>query len=226
VWTLFLVPASSYDVVETWNVAAMRGTGSNTVVTRNVFVPAAHAMPISDLVEGTGPGGAIHDSPIYRSPFVTYGLATFIGPMLGAMEGALDELVGRTAQKRQPDGTPAAASPTLQTRLGRIGADIDATELLMRRALDVAAASERPSLEMRARCRRDAARAAELLVSAAGEILALSGTSGFALSNPIQRAWRDVNLAARHISINPDDCYSAWSQCKLGIPRDPTKPIY
>ena len=38
-WTLLLIPPGEYEVRDTWFTAGMRATGSNTIVTDNVFVP-------------------------------------------------------------------------------------------------------------------------------------------------------------------------------------------
>ena len=39
--------------------------------------------------------------------------------------------------------------------------------------------------------------------SAVELMLDLNGTSGFAVSNPLQRYWRDVAVASRHPHLNP-----------------------
>jgi 3-hydroxy-9,10-secoandrosta-1,3,5(10)-triene-9,17-dione monooxygenase len=88
VWMFFLIPRRDYAVRDTWFTAGMRATGSNTIVTDNVFVPEARTLRVSDLRNGTGPGGAIHNNPIYRAPFYSYSSLTFVTAMLGAAQSA------------------------------------------------------------------------------------------------------------------------------------------
>jgi resorcinol 4-hydroxylase (FADH2) len=38
-----------------------------------------------------------------------------------------------------------------------------------------------------------------------------------ALSNPVQRAWRDANAVGRHISMNWDAVGTMYGQLKLGL---------
>jgi alkylation response protein AidB-like acyl-CoA dehydrogenase len=57
-WTFFLIPPGEYKVADTWFTVGMRGTGSNTIVTENVFVPKSRTLRLSNLREGKGPGGA------------------------------------------------------------------------------------------------------------------------------------------------------------------------
>ena len=219
---LFLVPESDYSVRDVWQTAGMRGTGSNVVVTDDVFVPAAFVLPLADLLAGTGAGGLVHANPIYRAPMVTYAPITFAVPALGAAKGALE--VYRTfATPRMGRKNANTANTTAQIRMGRDAADIDAAELLLRRSLSLAEQPIQASIDLRARSMRDTGRAAELLVGAVNDLIALSGTAGFASDNPLQQYWRDVNFAARHVTMNADNNFAYWSTTQLGVPRNPAE---
>ncbi len=88
----------------------MRGTGSNTAVLDDVFVPADHTLPLADLREGKTPGGKLHENPIYRAPWISYAPLTFAAPMLGAAQGAYD-VFREWIQRR---GRPVAAARRLR----------------------------------------------------------------------------------------------------------------
>ena len=90
----------------------------------------------------------------------------------------------------------------------------------MRRGLDVAMLPERPTLAMRARSMRDFVRAAELTIEAIDALLAMSGAAGFALSHPVQRAWRDIHFASMHVSLSVERNYLNFGRMELGLPRD------
>jgi hypothetical protein len=47
-----LVPVSELEVERTWRTAGLRGTGSHTLVAREVFVPAARVLEIPEDSEG------------------------------------------------------------------------------------------------------------------------------------------------------------------------------
>jgi 3-hydroxy-9,10-secoandrosta-1,3,5(10)-triene-9,17-dione monooxygenase len=98
--------------------------------------------------------------------------------------------------------------------------------LLLRRAAETAGAVRPPSPALRARSMRDYTRAAELAVSAIDALIAMSGTSGFVESSPIQRAWRDIHFASMHISVNAENTFSHFGRMELGLPRDPHLPYY
>jgi alkylation response protein AidB-like acyl-CoA dehydrogenase len=192
----------------------------------NVFVPASHTIALSELREGNGPGGNVHANPIYRAPFIAYAPLTFAAPMLGAAQGAYEIFRDWTKTRRGIGGVAVAEITSIQVRLARAAANLDATELLLRRAVDVARAPTPPSLAIRARSMRDCARASELCVDAIDTLIAMSGTAAFAASHPIQRAWRDIHFAGMHVSLNPEQNFAHFGRTELGLPRDPHQPFF
>jgi 3-hydroxy-9,10-secoandrosta-1,3,5(10)-triene-9,17-dione monooxygenase len=222
----FLVRPGDYTVADSWFTSAMRATGSNTAICDEVFVPENFTVWLSDLREGKGPGGALHGHPIYRAPFIAYAPLTFVTPMLGAAQGAYDLFRDWTKERRALRGGAIAEIVSVQVRLARVAADLDAAELLLRRAVDVAQAPKPPSLAIRARSMRDFSRGAELCVAAVDERLAMSGTAGFASSHPIQRAWRDIHFAAMHVALNAEQNFSHFGRIELDLPRDPHTPFF
>lgn len=224
-WTLFLVPPGDYTVKDTWFTAGMCATGSNTIVTDEVFVPASRILRMADLREGAGPGSALHENPMYRAPLMSYAPLTFVVPMLGAAQGAY-ETFREWTRTRQASGGLVADLASIQTRLARTAASLDAAELLARRGLDTAMAAERPPLALRARSMRDYVRAGELTMEAIDTLLAMSGTAGFASSHPVQRAWRDIHFAAMHTSLSVERNYTHFGRMELGLPLEPGQVFF
>ena len=223
----FLVRPKDFEIKDTWFTSAMRATGSNTAVCDDVYVPEEHTLALSDVREGKAPGGRLHDHPIYRAPWVSYAPLTFTTPMLGAAQGAYELFRDWTKTRRASRGGLAIAEVTsVQVQLARAAADLDAAELLLRRALEAAQAPTPPSLALRARTMRDCSRVAELCVGIIDTLIAMSGTAGFAASHPIQRAWRDIHFAAMHVALNPEQNFSHFGRMELDQPRDPHLPFY
>ena len=223
----FLIAPKDFKIKDTWFTSAMRATGSNTIVCEYVFVPKSHTLALSDLREGKTAGGKLQSHPIYRTPWISYAPLTFTTPMLGAAQGAYEMFREWTKSRRAGRGGAALAELTsVQVRMGRAAADLDAAELLLRRAVDVAQAPVAPSLNVRARTMRDCSRAAELCAGAIDAIMAMSGTAGFAASHPIQRAWRDIHFAAMHVALNPEQNFSHFGRLEFGLPRDPHLPFF
>ncbi|MGB7101671.1 MAG: acyl-CoA dehydrogenase family protein, partial [Xanthobacteraceae bacterium] len=223
----FLIGPNDFTVKDTWFTSAMRATGSNTIVCDDVFVPESHSLAVSDAREGKTPGGKLHSHPIYRAPWISYAPLTFTMPMLGAAQGAYEMFRDWTKSRRASRGAAAIAEVTsIQVRTARAAADLDAADLLLRRAIDAAQAPVPPSLNVRARTMRDCARVAEYCVGVIDTLLAMSGTAGFAASHPIQRAWRDIHFAAMHVALSPEQNFSHFGRMEFGLPRDPHLPFF
>jgi 3-hydroxy-9,10-secoandrosta-1,3,5(10)-triene-9,17-dione monooxygenase len=225
-WMFFLIPADDYTVRDTWLTAGMRATGSNTIVTDNVFVSDTRVISLAQLRDGKGPGGALHDSPIFRSPFYFYSPLTFATPMLGAAQGAYEHFRDWTRTRTAPNGAAVAERASVQVQMARAAADLDAAELLLRRAALLPHTLQGPSSQLLARSARDYARAAELSVAAIDTLMTLSGAAGFATSNPIQRAWRDIHFASMHVGVNTENNYAHFGRTEFGLPPDPTQPFF
>jgi len=222
-----LIGPTDFKIKDTWFTNAMRATGSNTAICDDVYVAESHTLALSDVREGKTPGGKLHANPIYRAPWISYAPLTFATPMLGAAQGAYEIFRDWTKSRRSGRGGFAIAEVTsVQVRLARAAADLDAAELLLRRAIDVARAETPPSLALRARSMRDCSRAAEFCVGAIDTLIAMSGTAVFAASHPIQRAWRDIHFAAMHVALNPEQNFAHFGRSELGVPRDPHLPFF
>ena len=181
---------------------------------------------MSDLRDGKAPGGAVNESPIFRTPFFFYAPLTFATPMLGAAQGAYEHFREWTKTRKAAGGASVAEKTSIQVQMARAAADLDACELLLRRAAQVPHEPESHSPQLLARSVRDFARAAELAVGAIDTLIALSGTAGFATSHPIQRAWRDIHFASMHISLNTENNYAHFGRTELGFARDPNQPFF
>jgi 3-hydroxy-9,10-secoandrosta-1,3,5(10)-triene-9,17-dione monooxygenase len=225
-WKFFLVPLREYTVRDTWFTAGMRATGSKTIVTDNVFVPHGLVLRLTDLRDGNSPGGAVHPDIIFHTPFFYYAPISFVAPMIGAAQGAYELFRDWTRTRKAQDGSPVAEKIAVQTRMARAAADIDAAELLVRRAVRVTDAPADYSPQLLARSVRDFTRASELCVEAIDALLALSGTAGFAASHPIQRAWRDIHFMAMHISLNVETNFAHFGRMELGLGRDTSRPYF
>jgi 3-hydroxy-9,10-secoandrosta-1,3,5(10)-triene-9,17-dione monooxygenase len=225
-WKFFLLPARECNIVDTWHTAGMRGTGSKTVVADNVFVPDDLVLSLAELRDGKTPGGAAYSDVIFHTPFYYYAPLSFATPMLGAVQGAYEYFREWTKTRKTPDGSPLAAKASIQMQMARAAADIDAAELLLRRALNITDAPNAYSPELLARSLRDFARVSEMTVSAIDTIISLSGTTGFSTSHPIQRAWRDIHFMSMHISVNTEMNFTHYGRLEFGLGRDGSRPYF
>ena len=90
---------------------------------------------------------------------------------------------------------------------------------IWRRSLARCGKNGEGSIQQRVINRRGQAFAVNLAVRSVDILNAATGGNGLALSNPIQRAWRDVNAVARHVSVNWDVLAQCTDRWRLGSSR-------
>ena len=102
-----------------------------------------------------------------------------------------------------------------------VAGTVDAAREILLRDLraraETARSGEEISVEDRIASRRGQSFATSLALRAAEALNASTGGQGLDLSNPVQRAWRDVNAVSRHISLNWDAVGSMAGQLALGL---------
>src|ERR1051326_6058699 len=64
-YRIFLLPKNDYRILDTWDAAGLRGTGSNDVEIRDAFVAEAMTVAVNDLAGGPTPGSAANTNPLY-----------------------------------------------------------------------------------------------------------------------------------------------------------------
>ena len=223
-----LVPAADYRIDETWDVIGLGGTGSKSLLLDNVFVPAHRILTFAQTTSGNTPGALLYvANPTFRIPMLTTIPSCLASVAVGAAAGALEDYL-RATGSRVTRGAVAGAHqkmaefPTIQLRIAEAAASVDAAqEILLRdlRAVTAQTVSGEPvTIEDRITSRRGQAFAVSLALRAVEALNASTGGLGLNMSNPVQRAWRDVNAVSRHISMNWDAVGTMYGQMALGLP--------
>jgi alkylation response protein AidB-like acyl-CoA dehydrogenase len=145
------------------------------------------------------------------------------GPQLGMGRAALDLVTGKAAKKpiAYTFFETQAESVAFQLQVADAATKVDVATLLCHRAAadidEAAARGEYLDYRTRARVRADAAYAAQSVVEALTTLMNAHGASGFADSSPLQRIWRDANVAARHAVISPAVGAEVYGKALLGV---------
>ncbi|MFD0570899.1 hypothetical protein ACFQ0T_18975 [Kitasatospora gansuensis] len=97
---IFALPRAQFEIRDTWRTLGLRGTGSNTVVVRDAFVPDRLTLTQSDL-------GTVRSdvARCHRVPFPLVAQLQFAAPILGAAQGP-----GRSGRRRRPAGSGRTVS--------------------------------------------------------------------------------------------------------------------
>ncbi|MDJ0396262.1 acyl-CoA dehydrogenase family protein [Rhodococcus sp. G-MC3] len=222
---LGLIPRSDYEIKDTWHVVGMRGSGSNAIVADDVFIPDHRILSVSAAIDGRFPT-EFHDETLYHSAFHPAFTLVLTGAQLGMGRAALKHVV-EAADKRTIANTIYSRqrdSVGFQLQIADAAALIDTAHLHVYRAAEdideAARRGENPSYQLRARLRSDAARAATCVKDALDLLITAHGAGSFAESSPIQRMWRDSNIALRHGTLVPPATREIYGKSLLGYSLD------
>jgi len=192
------VPAAAVTVEADWDTAALRGTGSHTVVLDDVFVPADHSFSLTEAPR--------LDRPLYRFPFLAFAEASFAAAILGTARGALDAFYAGPAQ-RTVAGRPAAEHDGVRCRVARAEAELGAAEAFLSAAVSAAWASaehhEPIAEEAARRIALAAVHGARAAQSAAAGLREASGMQTLARDDRLARALRDTAAMGQHVMLSP-----------------------
>jgi len=206
---LLVVPAEQVGVDDVWHTAGMRGTGSHDVVIADAFVPEHRIVAVADIYGGTAPGARAHAAPAYRWPLVPALALTAAMPVLGAAERVAELFAERLGGRVLAySGVAQKDQPAAQIRLGEARVRLRSVRALIADTADGierrVAGGERVGRAVRADARLAAAHTVRECRSIIADLLEASGASAHFLSNPLQRAKRDVDIAAGHVVFDYD----------------------
>ena len=219
---LGLIPHSDYQVKDTWFVVGMRGSGSNAIIVDDVFVPDYRILPVSGAINGKFPT-EFKDETLYRSAFHPAFTLVLTGAQLGMGRAALKHVVELAGKRTIANTiyTQQRDSVGFQMQIADAAALIDTAHLHVYRAAadidEAAKLGENLNYQMRARIRSDAAQAATCIKDALDLLITAHGAGSFAEASPIQRMWRDSNIALRHGTLVPPATKEIYGKALLGF---------
>jgi alkylation response protein AidB-like acyl-CoA dehydrogenase len=195
-----LIPSSDCEIIDTWTVGGLRGTGSHDVAVRDVFVPSPYGSGFTDpyvLLE-----------PRYRIPPLSR-LVPGLGAMaLGIARTAIDTVIEIAVDKTLEWTTQRLReNPGAQVRVSEAESLLRSARLFLFDSLaqlwsTVTASGEAP-MELRAYVRLAASHAVASAVRAVDLMYTVAGASSIYASCPLERAFRDVHTITQHYGVQP-----------------------
>jgi alkylation response protein AidB-like acyl-CoA dehydrogenase len=206
---MFLVPYEGMTIVDDWQVSGLCGTGSNTVLGEDIYVPGDRMMHFADAKEGRFRSERNANTPLYRTPIastiVTTGSIGFPGVARAALDHYLGRLEGRPItyttygdQSQAPIRHHQAAEAALRIRAAE-ALTFDAADIVDRHAAENTPYAEGENAQIWGQV----AYATELYAEAVEILRAASGASAIHKSSPMQRLARDAAALKVHAIMSP-----------------------
>ena len=213
-------PADKCEIIDTWHVMGMRGTGSHDIEVKDLFVPKARTFAMRPDYER----GSHYKGPLYRMPLVGAAGTGIPTPMLGVARRALDEAINVALTKNPVTATGLLKErSSAQIQLGQAEAILRAGRLLLLHTVSEAwqrcLAGETHSAKQKADLLLGSTHAMASAVRATELACRIAGTASIRMTSPLERCFRDIQTMRHHVFAS-EARYGTVGQVYLGIEPD------
>ncbi len=194
-------PAGEVEIVEAWDPAGMRGTGSHDFRVESSLVPYRRSFDV--FGEWTFETG-----PLYRYPFQHHAETSFAAVALGIGRHAIDEFLALAGSRNSLyTGEPLGDRQGARVRLGEAEATVSAARAwffeVARSTWEAVAGGASLEREEAARVSLASIHAANSAARAATLLFEAGGSASLDAGSPLARAWRDVHALTKHVAVSP-----------------------
>jgi len=213
----FFVPVAEAEILDTWKVRGMRGTGTHHFAVRDVFVPAARTV-----LSATAP--LLHDGPLYRIPRTLVFASGDAAVALGMARTCLSTFYELAGAK-----TPRAMQALLrdqsmiQVAVGHAEAHLrTGRAFLLETVRDVwsaVTANGALTLDQRATLRLATTHGIRLAAQVIDAVYNAAGATAAYESSLIQRHFQDIHVITQHLQGRLAH-YEMVGRYWLGLPID------
>ncbi|MEV8150993.1 acyl-CoA dehydrogenase family protein [Arthrobacter sp. NPDC080073] len=216
-----LVPVADIEVIETWRTNGLRGSGSNDVTAKELFVPEHRLLNLTQVGDGNSMGADKYGTTTLRLPLAQIFSAGILAALVGCSLAAIDAFTERTSGNVGGlSGLTVATRPEVQLKLGRAAADVDGVLATVRSTyaeMDAAAtAGEVLTVGERVRWRRNIAWAAQLATGVLTGLYEVGGAHSLYDGDPLEQVFRDGITASHHFAFGWDQLYVGSGKAMLG----------
>lgn len=191
------VPRAEAQILDTWQVRGMRGTGTNHFAVDDVFVP-------EDRTVKSVTARLVEQGPLYRLPRTLVFASGDAAVALGTARSCLAAFM-ELATTKTPRAMDALLrdQPMIQSEVGRAEARLRASRAFLREAVreiwDAVVATGAVTLEQRAVLRLATTDGIRTAVSIVDMVYNMAGATAAYESSPIQRHFQDVHVMSQHL---------------------------
>jgi 3-hydroxy-9,10-secoandrosta-1,3,5(10)-triene-9,17-dione monooxygenase len=204
----FLLPRKDYQIVRDWDVFGLQATGSHAIIVDKAFVPEYRTHRSVDGFQGTNPGAAVNDGPLYRLPWAQLFVRTVSTAAIGAAQAALDQYYEMAARRVSTNtGRMAKMDPIALNTAAKAQSTIDELKALLFHNFDVMMDAIRAGKQIpyrdRVRYRYESAQVARRCASVVDDLMLALGGWALYNSSPMVQWWLDLNASRAHVASDP-----------------------
>jgi 3-hydroxy-9,10-secoandrosta-1,3,5(10)-triene-9,17-dione monooxygenase len=217
----FLLPRSDFEVIDTWHVMGLKGTGSKDIVVKDVFVPEYRTHRGIDGFMGTNPGRDTFTADLYKLPFGQIFVRAVSSAAIGGLQGALDTFLEFAKVRVGDMGNKTSEQAPAQQAAADAALAIDEMKLVLNRNFEVLMTKIRKGqplddIAQRLHFRAQAAQVVERSAKHAYQLFSACGGRGIFTDFPLHRYMFDMMAARGHYANNPEQFGRNYGAVLLG----------
>ncbi len=216
----FLVPRADYEIIDTWNVVGLKGTGSQDIKVVDAFVPEHRTHKLLDGFNCDNPGNAVNDAPVFRLPFGQVFVRAVCTGTLGALEGALKSFI-EVAKTRVVGPAKMIDDPFARKLAAEVKTAIEEMKRVMfanfDHMLDCAKAGQPIPIEDRVRYRYDSAVVADRCAELSAKMMKASGSKAIFLGHGVLERHLDIMASQAHVANNTNLYSNNFGGVQFGL---------
>lgn len=221
---LAVVPMNEVTIVDDWYTMSLKGSASNSLELKNVFIPDKYVIT-QEMNQGDSLPAPLKGRERYR-PYVQHiiSITTGISAILGLARGAVEYFVERAPHKgiTMTIHTSQAAVGHIQYKVGLAAMKVESAHLHISRTIDNLERhvqnAEPFSLKAMAQLQTDMTYAAMLCWEAVDLLMAESGGSVIADSNRLSQIFRDIRGGSNHALTTASTGLELYGRVLMGLP--------
>jgi alkylation response protein AidB-like acyl-CoA dehydrogenase len=198
IFKMWFLHRSQWEIVDTWDCAGLRGSGSHNVKAEGAVVePKWLSVELMSVP-------AHYDNPVFRIPVPLRLSYNKVAIAPGIASGALEAFVD-VANNKVPmlSASKLMERPLAQLRMGELTGKYRAARAYVFEAMaavedELRAGAEMPSPETTINARLACIHGAQACMEVVDRVHSTCGTSASYMSNPLERKLRDAHGAASH----------------------------
>jgi alkylation response protein AidB-like acyl-CoA dehydrogenase len=216
---VLFVPEGRYEILDTWHVGGLRGSGSHDVAVDDVFVPVEDSFAPAPPVAGHS---QLAQLPII--PVMTAGIgAQFLGMARAAMAVTLEILRHKVSVD---PGASIGERPSVLADIASYSAAVAAAGSHLHTSMAAVwdhIRNHLPTAEDRAALYSASLHAAAIGGAGVVAMHAAAGTPALYIDCPLERSVRDLHTMERHIAAQP-----LWLEDagRVLLGHEPTNPLF
>lgn len=214
---LMIFPAADVEILDTWDVSGLAGTGSNDIQVTNLRVPGPRSVALTT-------DRPVRGGPLYRFPVFGLLALGIAAVALGVARGAIDDLL-YLAGAKTPTGSrrKLAERAMVQVDVAQAEALVGSAGALLEQTVGAAWQAAQTGAEFDLRTRAGLRLAATNATIASARAVDLmynaGGGSSIYRTGTLQRRFRDIHAATQHVMVAPPT-WEVVGRVLLGVETD------